>query len=112
MMKISHLRLGVSDLEQSEHFYRESLGLNVERSGSDVVVRWPGFVLSLIENPPAGRAKFQFGFEVESRAQVDEWAERLRKGGAQIVAGPAENDGVYRLFLLDPDSYEIEIFSQ
>ena len=112
MMKIAQLRLGVSDLAQSERFYRDALGLNAERSGYDVVVRWPGFVLTLIENPPADRAKFQFGFKVESRADVDEWSERLRKSGAQIVAGPAENNGVYRLFVLDPDSYEIEIFSE
>jgi catechol 2,3-dioxygenase-like lactoylglutathione lyase family enzyme len=111
-MKIAHLSLGVSNLAQSEQFYRDVLGLPVQREGDDVFVRWPDFLLVLSERPPAGRSKFHFGFRVSSDAEVDAWADRLRSKGVQIVSGPATSDGTHQLFFLDPDQYEIEIFSE
>mgnify|MGYP001168851054 CR=1 FL=1 len=111
-MKISHISLGVGDLDRSEKFYRDVLGLPVERNGSDAFVRWPDFLLVLSENPPAGRGKMHFGFRVESKAEVDAWAARLRTSGAQIVAGPATHGETHQLFLLDPDDYEIEIYAE
>lgn len=111
-MKITHLSLGVSDLSESEKFYRDALGLPVQRDGSDAFVRWPDFLLVLSENPPAGRGKSHFGFRVDTKAEVDAWAERLRANGVQIVAGPATHGGTHRLFLLDPDDYQIEIYAE
>ena len=111
MIKISHLSLGVSDLRASGAFYRDALGLQVEDLGGDLAVNWPDFLLTLHENPPAGRGKFHFGFKVGQRSEVDAWAERLRGKGAQIVAGPAAREGTYHLFVLDPDAYEIEIYA-
>ena len=110
-MKLAHLSLGVSDLARSEAFYRDVLGLTAQREGADVFVRWPEFLLVLSERPPASRGKFHFGFRVESAAQVDEWADRLRAAGAQIVSGPATDGNTRQLFFLDPDEYEVEIFS-
>lgn len=111
MIRVSHLSLGISDLDQSEKFYRDVLGLNVERDGDDLAVRWPDFLLTLRLNPPADRAKFHYGFQVPSRAEVDEWGKRLRERGAQMVSGPSDHNGTYQLFFLDPDAYEIEIFA-
>lgn len=110
-MKLSHLSLGVSDLARSEAFYRDVLGLPAQREGDEVVVHWPEFLLVLSERPPASRGKFHFGFRVESSADVDAWSERLRAAGAQIVSGPATDGDARQLFFLDPDEYEIEIFS-
>ena len=111
-MKLAHLSLGVTDLEQSERFYRDVLGLPAVREGDEVFVRWPEFLLVLTPRPPADRSKFHFGFEVPSFDDVDAWAERLRGAGAQIVAGPATDENMRQLFFLDPDHYEIEIFSE
>ena len=111
-MKISHLSLGVTDLNASEAFYRDVLGLPTQRHGEDVRVEWPDFSLLLTERPPADRSKFHFGFRVGSEPEVDAWAERLRSHHAQIIAGPASNDGTRQLFFLDPDQYVIEIYAE
>jgi catechol 2,3-dioxygenase-like lactoylglutathione lyase family enzyme len=111
-MRISHLSLGVSDLNASEKFYRDVLGLPTRREGEDVRVHWPDFLLVLTERPPADRSKFHFGFRVNTLAQVDSWAERLRANNVQIISGPAGEDGMRQLFFLDPDQYVLEIYAQ
>lgn len=110
-LEFSRFSLGVNDLEISERFYRDALGLTTERRGEAVEVTWPSLTLVLVHRPPASRGKFQFGFAVPSPADVDAWAARLRDHGAAIVSGPATNDGARRLIVLDPDDYEIEIYS-
>ncbi len=110
-MKISHLSLGVTDLAASEKFYRDVLGLPAEREGDDVRVVWPDFLLIITEKPPADRSKFHFGFRVDSQAEVDTWAERLRSNNVQIISGPAGDNGTRQLFFLDPDQYVIEIYA-
>lgn len=110
-MRLAHLSLGVADIAASEQFYRDVLGLSTKRDGDHVRVQWPDFLLVLTENPPAERSKFHFGFRVDSKSEVDTWAERLRANNVQILAGPATNDGTRQLFLLDPDQYVIEIYA-
>ncbi len=111
-LKISYLNLGVSDLAESERFYADALGLQVERVDQCVCVRWPDLLLELTENPPSARGKFHFGFQVDRPADVDEWTRKLREKGVRIIAGPATHDGAYQVFLLDPDQYEIKIYSK
>jgi catechol 2,3-dioxygenase-like lactoylglutathione lyase family enzyme len=111
-LRVSHLSLGVGDLERSEQFYRDVLQLPVQRRGEDVVVEWPDFLLILTARPPAHRSKMHFGFRLPSKAAVDAWAQRVRDAGVEIVSGPADRDGTYQLYLVDPDNYEIEIYSQ
>lgn len=110
-MKLSHLSLGVSNVDESEKFYRDVLGLPALREGNEVIVQWPDFLLILVERPPADRSKFHFGFEVGTGADVDTWADRLRDEGVQIISGPATDGGTRQLFFLDPDQYVVEIFS-
>jgi catechol 2,3-dioxygenase-like lactoylglutathione lyase family enzyme len=111
-MKLSHLSLGVSNVDESETFYRDVLNLPALREGDEVFVQWPDFLLVLVERPPADRSKFHFGFEVDNGADVDMWAEKLRESGAQIISGPATENGTRQLFFLDPDQYVIEIYSK
>lgn len=112
-MKISHLSLGVADLEVTERFYRDLLGLPVERVDDRLMVRWPDFLLVMTLKPPAERSKFHFGFRVDAKGDVDLWAHRLRTAGVTISGGPAENGaGTRQLFFLDPNEYEIEIFAE
>jgi catechol 2,3-dioxygenase-like lactoylglutathione lyase family enzyme len=111
-MKISHLSLGVTDLNASEVFYRDVLGLPTERDGEDVRIEWADFLFMLSERPPTDRSKFHFGFRVAAASEVDAWAERLRSNGVQIISGPADDNGVRQLFFLDPDQYVLEIYAQ
>jgi catechol 2,3-dioxygenase-like lactoylglutathione lyase family enzyme len=104
------LSLGVSDLQVSERFYRDVLGLPTRSAGEDLEVRWPGFVLNISARPPAGRGKFHFGFRVDRAEDVDRWAERLRANGVENVSGPFGENGERKVYFIDPDDFEISIF--
>lgn len=108
-LRPSHLSLGVSDLEQSERFYRDVLGLSPERIDGDVHFHCSGFHIVLTETPPAGRGKFHFGFRVDSAAEVDAWAARAEAQGARLNR-PHDRDGGRVVFVNDPDDYVIEIY--
>lgn len=110
-LDFSRFSLGVNDLDVSERFYRDALGLPTQRRGDAVEVQWASLTLQLVHRPPASRGKFQFGFQVGAPDEVDTWAQRLRENGAAVVSGPSSNDGARRLIVLDPDDYEIEIYS-
>jgi catechol 2,3-dioxygenase-like lactoylglutathione lyase family enzyme len=111
-LKVSHLSLGVADVDRSEQFYHGVLQLPTRRDGDDAVVQWPDFELVISARPPAHRSKMHFGFRVPSRSDVDAWAQRIREKGTEIVSGPSDNDGTYQLFIVDPDNYEVEIYAQ
>ena len=109
-LRLSHLSLGVNDVAVSERFYRDVLHLDTRRDGDDVVVRWADFLLILTHRPPTTRAKFHIGFRVDTPAEVDAWAARIRESGVNIMSGPFGN-APRQLFFIDPDDYEIEIYA-
>ena len=111
-LRLAHLSLGVNDIEVSERFYRDVLRLDTKRNGDEVVVRWGDFALILIQRPPTGRAKFQIGFRVDSAQEVDSWAKRIKEAGVNIFSGPSGEGAERRLYFIDPDDYEIEIYSE
>lgn len=111
-LRLSHLSLGVNNLDVSEAFYRDVLCLETRRQGDDVVVRWANFLLILSQRPPTTRAKFHIGFRVDSPQEVDAWAERIRNAGVNIMSGPFGTDNARQLFFIDPDDYELEIYSE
>lgn len=111
-LRITHLSLGVSDLAETGRFYRDVLGLPVEKDGDDLCVRWPDLAITFTENPPSARGKFHFGFRVASPQEVDEWAERLRGKNVRVLGAPNTQDGERKFYFLDPDQYEIEIYSE
>lgn len=107
----SHLSLGVSDLDNSERFYREVLGFEPQRVDGDLHIRCERFHIVLTESPPAGRAKFHFGFKVETPDEVDAWAVHAKAHGARTDQ-PHNRDGGRVVFVNDPDDYVIEIYSE
>ena len=111
-LRLTHLSLGVSNLGISERFYGEVLGLPTTRDDDRVEIRWNDFLLILTASPPAGRGKFHFGFRVETAAEVDAWAQRLRERNVDIVIGPSSEGGLRQLYCIDPDDYKIEIYSE
>jgi catechol 2,3-dioxygenase-like lactoylglutathione lyase family enzyme len=111
-MTPAHITLGVSDLGASEHFYRDVLGFSVKRTDESITVDLAGFSLILESAPPVGRAKFSMGFRIAD-ASLDDLAGRVRAGGGHILAGPAPREaGGRALLLMDPDHYQLEIFSE
>ena len=111
-LRLAHLSLGVTDIDASEAFYRDVLGLSTQRDGGEVHVRWQGLSLILISRPPAQRGKFHFGFMVATPADVDAWAERIRDGGVNIMSGPLGEGAERKIYFVDPDNYEIEIYCE
>ena len=111
-LRITRLNLGVSDLSETEHFYRDVLELPVERQGGDLCVRWPELTVLFTENPPSARGKFHFGFRVASHDEVDAWADRLRGRNVRVLGAPISQDGSRKFYFLDPDQYEVEIYSE
>ncbi|GAC1407164.1 MAG: hypothetical protein NVSMB64_13680 [Candidatus Velthaea sp.] len=110
-MTPAHITLGVSDLAASERYYRDVLGFSVRRGKDTLVVAFGDFELILDPAPPAERAKFAIGFRI-SDAQLDAFAESVQAKGGHVLAGPAPRaNGGRALLLMDPDHYQLEIFS-
>jgi catechol 2,3-dioxygenase-like lactoylglutathione lyase family enzyme len=118
---LTHLALGVRDLERTIAFYRKHVRLHVvhDRHDEHMRVVWlaeresdPSFVLVLFEVPgaPTGASALQhLGFAVESRAEVDAAAAAARADGILAVepvyAGPVVG---YFCIVADPDGNQVE----
>jgi catechol 2,3-dioxygenase-like lactoylglutathione lyase family enzyme len=119
---LTHLALGVSDLERTIDFYRRHAKLHVvhDRHDGHARVVWlseraedPDFVLVLFQvdaEPPVAPSTLQhLGFAVESRAEVDAAAEAARQEGVLSVpptyAGPVVG---YFCIVRDPDGNQVE----
>jgi catechol 2,3-dioxygenase-like lactoylglutathione lyase family enzyme len=118
---LTHLALGVRDLDRTIAFYRKHVHLHVvhERNDNGVRVVWlaerqedPDFVLVLFEvrGTPLGRGTLQhLGFAVASREEVDAAAAAGRADGVLSVepmyAGPVVG---YFCIVEDPDGNQVE----
>jgi catechol 2,3-dioxygenase-like lactoylglutathione lyase family enzyme len=120
--RLTHLALGVRDLERSILFYRTHARMHVVHDRSDQAARvvWlaereqdPEFVLVLFpvvgERPPAPSTLQHLGFAVASRAEVDAAAAAGRADGVlladPVYAGPIVG---YFCLLADPDGNPVE----
>jgi catechol 2,3-dioxygenase-like lactoylglutathione lyase family enzyme len=124
---IDHVTLVVKDLEQSERFYVDLLGMEIiERPAFSFPGLWfqagATQVHLIAESPeagPAGLPEFQgtqpsrgfhLAFEVDD---CDEAAATLRKQGIDIVSGPRSRpDGPRQLYIYDPDGHLVELYSR
>ncbi|MGP3533651.1 VOC family protein [Microbacterium sp. RD1] len=118
-MSITHLRsaaISATDPDSLLHFYEETWGLtSVSRTDDGAIhLRANGpehHVMSLV--PGDGHSLELIGLGASSREYVDELAEKLRVGGTEIVAGPAERDpllgGGYGVTFFDPAGRRVEV---
>ncbi len=111
-MTLAHLNLDVADLERSEAFYRDVLGLPVTRGGESLSIRWPGGLLVLVAGSPNPAGTFHFGFRVATDAAVDACFAQFEARDATIVEMPVARGAVYVGRIRDPDGYPIEIYAQ
>jgi len=112
-MTPAYLALGVSDLNESERFYRDVLGWTVARNGDTLTASFGSFAVRLDAAPPTERAKISIGFRVDDAAALDAIVARANEHGGRILAGPApREDGGQAILLMDPDHYQIEIIAR
>jgi catechol 2,3-dioxygenase-like lactoylglutathione lyase family enzyme len=127
MLKLQHCSLVVSDLARSKAFYRHFLGMTeIPRSPTFTFAgAWftsEGREIHMIQakdtTAPAGFADpgrgektglaTHFAFEVDNLAVMEA---RAKEMDVPIVGGPLpRGDGVYQMYLHDPDRYLIELF--
>ena len=104
--------LKVSDVERSQKFYSEILGLaNTTKKPGHALIRLGSDVLILVEKA-AGTSKFHFGFRLKDASQVDEWKKWLSSKGVPIYEDITEMDHPRSFKVRDPDGYLIEISSE
>jgi catechol 2,3-dioxygenase-like lactoylglutathione lyase family enzyme len=116
----THITINVSDLERSIAFYTDFCGLSVVRDrrlegrhnvwlgpqpkpGED-----PTFILVMVQNEVTDRLD-HFGFQCDSRAEVDRIAEQAREQ-AILVEPPTDIGGIVGYFttVRDPDGHVVE----
>src|SRR5262249_6551911 len=116
----THITINVSNLERSIQFYTSFCGLSIVRDrraeGRHNVWLGPAtpagenpvFALVLIEDEVKVRLD-HFGFQCESRGDVDSIAERARAQGI-LIGAPQDIGGVVGYFTMvrDPDGHLVE----
>ena len=116
----THITITVSNIDRSIEFYTSLCGLSVvrdrRREGGGTV--WlghaprnsehPTFVLVISEGEVTDRLD-HFGFQCETREQVDRIAEEARRRGV-LVHPPQDSGGAvgYWTILKDPDGHQVE----
>ena len=102
----AQLTLGVGDLDSTEKFYRDVLGVRTERQGESVRIGFGDFIILFEHAPPPERAKLELALRVGDPETLEAIAQR-------VGAATYDRDGGGRaLFVTDPDHYTIEIFSR
>jgi catechol 2,3-dioxygenase-like lactoylglutathione lyase family enzyme len=116
----THITINASDLDASVDFYTSLCGLSIVRdrrlegrhnvwlgplteAGID-----PVFVLVLVQDEVKSRLD-HFGFQCDSRAEVDRIAEAARQQGT-LIQKPVDAGGVVGYFAMvrDPDGHIVE----
>lgn len=120
-VELHHVEIGVADLDRSLEFHVDVLGLRPAHRGSWTpreawLAAGPGFLrLVRVDDGDLGgwssvnhQAGFRHvGFTV---ADVDAWAQRLRRAGVEFVIAPMTALGGVRIvFFTDPDGALVEL---
>ena len=127
--RITVITIGVNDLEESLHFYRDGLGFPTEgiigkgfEYGAVVFIQlqdnlrlalWPRKSIahdSGLSITPASPTEMTLGHNVSSKAEVDAVMDQAKSAGAVIVK-PAHDTfwGGYSGYFQDPDGHLWEI---
>ena len=116
---VNHFALSVTDLDASQRFYTEVLGLLtvLDVGYARVCMHKPsGFTIALVRHPEGSSSPFtelntgmdHIGLAVENREELVEWEERLRSLGVEFT--PIEDTPLgHHLNFRDPDGIALEL---
>ena len=112
--ELNHVALHVADVVRSVAFYRDSLGLKqIPRPDFDFPGAWfalgPSQELHLIgdrqERVPSGHRAGHFALRVRSIKEVESY---LHAQGIPMHGPKQRPDGVWQIFIKDPDGHAVE----
>ena len=115
---LRHVALNVRDVAKSVEFYSTALGLKLEwqpdadnaymTSGQDNLALHRS--ASVLPHQDSAQKLDHFGFVVGQPADVDEWADRIRRLGIKLEKEPkTHRDGARSFYFRDPDQNLIQI---
>jgi len=115
-MKLNHLNLAVSDVQQARGFLVKYFGLDPEgKPGNDTIAFLRdenGMVLTLTNIDRAGEVTypgaFHIGFIQESSEKVDEINRRLKEDGFEVGL-PRRLHGSWTFYFRAPGGFVIEV---
>jgi catechol 2,3-dioxygenase-like lactoylglutathione lyase family enzyme len=113
---LTHLAIGVRDVDRASAFYREVFGaVEIYRQDGFVQLQTPGTRDVLVFEQRATNAGTSggiahFGFRLQDPKDIDEAARAVRKAGGTITEQGEFVPGEPYLFATDPEGYELEIW--
>ena len=99
----------VSDLERTRKFYRDALGIELERQDDFLLGKLPGSELLFFQGEPRPGNSPQVVFGLE-KGGIDTLAEHLAKQGVQLLTPVSEAPGGWSLEFSDPDEHKLATF--
>jgi lactoylglutathione lyase len=118
--RVGHILLEVKDLDRSVKFYRDELGLKLEKRSKDFAVLESANVGVYLWSkhwdwsppPPAGPRPPQGMYPHLVFSDVKGLVERLRRDGYRIVAEPKDHIYGTEAFVADPDGFVWALISR
>lgn len=119
IVRLNHAVLYVRDAERSAAWYEDVLGFRRQPFGLDggtaVFLQAPGStndhdlgLFSVGDQPnPGGVGLYHLAWEVDTLAELERLAERLRAAGALV--GASDHGTTKSLYAKDPDGIELEV---
>jgi catechol 2,3-dioxygenase-like lactoylglutathione lyase family enzyme len=114
---LTHIALGVSDLDRASAFYKSVFGaVEVYRGDDFVQLQTPGsrdvLVFETSRAPSVGTSGgiAHFGFRLMDPADIDAAANAIRAAGGTIQSHGEFVPGEPYVFAADPDGYQIEVW--
>lgn len=117
-----HIDLRVKNLAKAREFYAQilpALGFTCERSDADWGTFYaaggnkPWDFFGFTEDPQHQPNGTRIAFWAETRAEVDKFADLVRRAGGRNLEGPeicaGYSPGYYALFFEDPDGNKLEL---
>jgi lactoylglutathione lyase len=124
-MKIHHIALWVNDLEIMKNFYASWFDGQASEKYVNQVTQFSSYFITFVTGTaielmhkngtllPAQENSFGYAhlaFEVDSRKQVDLFAEKFASNGNVLLSAPRlTGDGYYECVIRDPENNKIEV---
>jgi len=110
MKGINHVNIAVSDLDKSQKFYCEVFGMEEGyRMPQFRFLRCGKDLLTLQIGDPINAESNHFGFDVNSKDELNKWKDWLKEKNVSIDNERGDEGGA-GIYFHDPDGHTIEIY--